>query len=80
MGWLPASVIVRTKPGVAPLSVSQPVQEALLAGDTQLAGDQGAHHGVPEPYLDGPAELQFALAGSVRGDSLCCWRRWASTV
>ncbi len=35
-GLLPASVIVRTKPGVAPLSVSQPVQEALLAGDTQL--------------------------------------------
>ncbi len=35
-GLLPASVIVRTKPGIAPLSVSQPVQEALLAGDTQL--------------------------------------------
>jgi predicted permease len=31
-----ASVIVRTKPGVAPLSVSQAVQEALLAGDSQL--------------------------------------------
>jgi predicted permease len=35
-GLLPASVIVRTKPGIAPLSVSQPVEEALLAGDTQL--------------------------------------------
>jgi predicted permease len=35
-GLLPASVIVRTKPGIAPLSVSQPVQEALLADDTQL--------------------------------------------
>ena len=35
-GLEPASVIVRTRPGVAPLSVSQPVQEALLAGDTQL--------------------------------------------
>jgi len=33
---LPASVIVRTKPGIAPLSVSRPVQEALLAGDAQL--------------------------------------------
>jgi len=31
-----ASVIVRTKPGVAPLSVSHAVQEALLAGDIQL--------------------------------------------
>jgi ABC-type antimicrobial peptide transport system permease subunit len=35
-GLLPASVIVRTKPGVAPMSLSQPVQDALLAGDTQL--------------------------------------------
>jgi len=35
-GLEPASVIVRTRPGVAPLSVSQAVQEALLAGDTQL--------------------------------------------
>jgi putative ABC transport system permease protein len=35
-GLEPASVIVRTKPGITPLSVSQPVQEALLAGDTQL--------------------------------------------
>ena len=35
-GLLPASVMVRTKLGVAPLSVSQQVQEALLAGDTQL--------------------------------------------
>jgi predicted permease len=35
-GLLPASVAVRTKPGVAPLSLSQAVQEALLAGDTQL--------------------------------------------
>jgi predicted permease len=35
-GLLPASVIVRTKPGIAPLGVSQPVQEALLAGDAQL--------------------------------------------
>jgi predicted permease len=33
---LPASVMVRTKPGIAPLGVSQAVQEALLAGDTQL--------------------------------------------
>ena len=33
---LPASIIVRTKPGIAPLSLSRPVQEALLAGDTQL--------------------------------------------
>jgi predicted permease len=31
-----ASVVVRTKPGVAPMSVSQAVQEALLAGDIQL--------------------------------------------
>jgi predicted permease len=31
-----ASVVVRTKPGIAPMSVSQAVQEALLAGDTQL--------------------------------------------
>jgi len=35
-GLLPASVIVRTKPGIAPMSLSQPVQEALLAGETQL--------------------------------------------
>jgi len=35
-GLLPAAVIVRTKPGIAPLSVSQTAQEALLAGDTQL--------------------------------------------
>jgi predicted permease len=35
-GLEPASVIVRTKPGIAPLSVSQAVQEALLAGNTQL--------------------------------------------
>ena len=35
-GLLPASVIVRTKPGVAAMSLSQPVQEALLAGDSQL--------------------------------------------
>ncbi len=35
-GLIPASDIVRTKPGIAPLSVSQPVEEALLAGDTQL--------------------------------------------
>jgi len=35
-GLEPASIIVRTRPGVAPLSVSQPVREALLAGDTQL--------------------------------------------
>jgi predicted permease len=31
-----ASVVVRTKPGMAPMSVSQAAQEALLAGDTQL--------------------------------------------
>jgi predicted permease len=31
-----ASVLVRTKSGIAPMSVSQAVQEALLAGDTQL--------------------------------------------
>ena len=31
-----ASVAVRTKPGIAPMSVSQAVQEALLAGDAQL--------------------------------------------
>ena len=31
-----ASVVVRTKPGIAPMSVSQAVQQALLAGDTQL--------------------------------------------
>jgi len=35
-GLLPAGVIVRTKLGIAPLSISVPVQEALLAGDTQL--------------------------------------------
>jgi predicted permease len=35
-GLEPANVIVRTQPGIAPLSVSQPVQEVLLAGDTQL--------------------------------------------
>jgi predicted permease len=35
-GLLPASVIVRTKQGVAPLSVSHLVQEVLLVGDTQL--------------------------------------------
>jgi predicted permease len=35
-GLLPASVIVRTKPGISPMSLSQPVQDALLAGDTQL--------------------------------------------
>ena len=32
----PASVAVRTKPGVAPMSVSQAVEQALLARDTQL--------------------------------------------
>jgi predicted permease len=31
-----ASVVVRTKPGIAPMSVSQAVQQTLLAGDTQL--------------------------------------------
>ena len=31
-----AGVVVRTKPGIAPTSVSQAVQEALLAGDTPL--------------------------------------------
>jgi putative ABC transport system permease protein len=35
-GLAAASVIIRTKPGVAPMSVSQPVQEALLGGDFQL--------------------------------------------
>ncbi len=35
-GLAAASVIIRTKPGVAPLSISQPVQEALLGGDFQL--------------------------------------------
>ena len=35
-GLAAASVIIRTKPGVAPMSISQPVQEALLAGDFQL--------------------------------------------
>jgi predicted permease len=33
---LPAGVIVRTRPGIVPTSVSQSVQEALLAGDAQL--------------------------------------------
>ena len=33
---VPAGVIVRTKPGIAPMSLSHAVQEALLAGDTQL--------------------------------------------
>jgi predicted permease len=32
----PAGVIVRTKPGVAPLSLNQAIQEALLADDVQL--------------------------------------------
>ena len=31
-----AGVVVRTKPGIAPTSVSQAVQEALLAGDSPL--------------------------------------------
>jgi putative ABC transport system permease protein len=31
-----AGVVVRTKPGIAPTSVSQAVQEALLAGDPPL--------------------------------------------
>jgi predicted permease len=35
-GLLLASVVVRTRPGIAPLSVSETVQEALLTGDTQL--------------------------------------------
>ena len=35
-GFQLAGVVVRTKPGVAPTSVSQAVQEALLAGDTPL--------------------------------------------
>jgi len=35
-GLQPASVVVRTRPGIAPMSVSRAVQEALLAGDTQL--------------------------------------------
>jgi len=33
---MPAGVIVRTKAGVAPLSVSREVQKALLTGDTEL--------------------------------------------
>jgi predicted lysophospholipase L1 biosynthesis ABC-type transport system permease subunit len=33
---MPVCIIVRTKPVMAPLRVSQAVQEALLAGDTQL--------------------------------------------
>jgi predicted permease len=33
---VPAGVIVRTRPGIAPTSVSQAVQEALLAGDAPL--------------------------------------------
>jgi predicted permease len=32
----PASIAVRTKPGVAPMSVSEAVKQALLARDTQL--------------------------------------------
>ena len=35
-GLLLAGVVVRTKPGIAATSVSQAVQEALLAGDTPL--------------------------------------------
>jgi predicted permease len=33
---VPAGVIIRTKPGIAPPSISQAVQEALLAGDSPL--------------------------------------------
>jgi len=36
----PASLAVRTKPGVAPVSVGQAVQQALLARDTQLPATQ----------------------------------------
>ena len=35
-GLMPATIIVRTKPGVAPLSVGKAVREALMAGDTGL--------------------------------------------
>jgi predicted permease len=36
----PASIAIRTKPGVAPLSVSRTALEALLVGDTQLPATQ----------------------------------------
>jgi hypothetical protein len=35
-GLFPASIAVRTKPGVTPMSVSKAVQQGLLAGDTGL--------------------------------------------
>jgi len=55
----PASVAVRTKPGVAPMSVSQAVEQALLTRDTQLPATKVET--MDQVMLDSTAQKNFDL-------------------
>ncbi|HTG58499.1 MAG TPA: ABC transporter permease [Terriglobia bacterium] len=55
----PAGIAIRTKPRVAPLSVSQATQETLLARDTQLPAT--AVQTMEQVMLDSTAETNFNL-------------------
>jgi putative ABC transport system permease protein len=55
----PASIAVRTKTGVAPMSVSQAVEQALLARDTQLPATQVET--MEQVLLNSTAEASFDL-------------------
>ena len=55
----PAGVAVRTKPGVAPMSVSQAVEQALLTRDTQLPATKVET--MDQVMLDSTAQKNFDL-------------------
>jgi putative ABC transport system permease protein len=55
----PAGIAVRTKPGVAPMSVSRAVEKALLAGDTQLPANKVET--MDQVMMDSTAQANFDL-------------------
>ena len=56
----PASVAVRTEPGVAPMSVSEAVEKALLVGDTPLPATKVET--MEQVMMDSTAQANFDLA------------------